>query len=87
MLAKQGAAKERDDPLDLDILKEFDLQGARLISLSQATAYKGIKEQKPPKLRGQTERNIQLTAEAILDYTGSRETKATIWQGLRQATI
>ena len=49
ILAKQGVAKERDNPLDLDIPKEFDLQGARLISLSQATTYKGIKEQKPPK--------------------------------------
>jgi len=82
ILAKQGATKDRDDILPLDIPKEFDIQGAKLSLLSQATAYKGIKERKPPTTRESTKRNIKLTMETILNYTGYRETEATIWQGL-----
>jgi len=55
--------------------------------LTQATAYKGIKERKPPITRESTKRNIELTTAAILNYTGSRETEAAIWQGLRRASI
>ena len=43
-LAKEGADKAEPDPLNLDIPKEFDLQGAKLATLTQALAYKGIKE-------------------------------------------
>jgi hypothetical protein len=87
LLAKQGAIKDDNDHLDLEIPKEFDLQGARLASLTQATAYRGIKERKPDKPRNLTQRNIQLTIEAIRDYTGSSETEATIWRGLRRSAI
>jgi ribonuclease HI len=87
LLAKQGAAKNNNDHLDLDIPKEFDLQGVRLAALTQATAYRGIKECKPPKTRGLTDRNLQLTAEAILSYTGCKETEAAIWLGMRRTAI
>ena len=79
--------KDGDNTLTLDVLKEFDIQGAKLSSLTQATAYKGIKEHKPPITRESTKRNIKLTTVAILNYTGSREMEATIWQGLRRASI
>jgi ribonuclease HI len=49
LLAKQGAIKDNNDRLDLEIPKEFDLQGARLASLTQAATYRGIKECKPDK--------------------------------------
>jgi ribonuclease HI len=41
-LAKEGARKEELDILELDVPKEFDLQGAKLATLTQATAYQGI---------------------------------------------
>jgi ribonuclease HI len=34
LLAKQGTTKDNDDHLDLNIPKEFDLQGAKLVSLT-----------------------------------------------------
>jgi len=83
LLAKQGATKAQDNALDLKIPTEFNLQGVKLASLTQATAYRGIKECKPPTNRELTERNLQLTAEAILEFTSSRETEAAIWQGIR----
>jgi ribonuclease HI len=39
-LAKEGAEKEALDELNLEIPKEFDLQGAKLMTLTQAIAYK-----------------------------------------------
>ena len=45
-LAKQGANKQIPDPLDLAIPIDFDVPGAKLSSLTQATAYKGILEKK-----------------------------------------
>jgi len=45
-LAKQGANKRQPDLLILDVPKELDIQGAKLATLTQATAYKGILEQK-----------------------------------------
>jgi ribonuclease HI len=46
-LAKEGANKPQPDILNLDIPKEFNLQGVKLASLTQATTYKGKKEWKP----------------------------------------
>jgi len=43
-LAKQGTNKQQPDLLNLDIPKELDIQGAKLSTLTQATAYKGILE-------------------------------------------
>ncbi len=86
-LTKQGAMKNSNNVLNLDIPKEFNLQGVRLSSLTQATAYRGIKEHESPINRELTKRNITLTIEAVQNYTGSKEMEAAIWQGLQQTTI
>ena len=49
-LAREGALKEAPDDLDLEIPKEFDLQGAKLNALTQALAYRGIKERRTPEI-------------------------------------
>jgi len=58
VLAKQGANKRHPDPMNLEIPEDFDIQGAKLPTLTQATVYKGILEQKQPKPRNTTEKNI-----------------------------
>ena len=60
-LAKQGANKNNPDTLDLTIPMEFDLSGAKLATLTQAKAYKGIQQLKNRGPRMSTTRNIQLT--------------------------
>jgi ribonuclease HI len=45
-LAKEGASKPRTDILPLDVPKEFNLQGAKLAAISQATAYRAIRGRK-----------------------------------------
>jgi ribonuclease HI len=48
-LAKKGMDKEPPDTISLEIPGKFDIQGAKLSKISQAKAYRGIKEQKPPQ--------------------------------------
>ena len=86
-LAKVGANKDTDNDLPLNIPAEFDLQGAKLATLTQAIAYRGIQERCHPPPRAVTERNIEEAREAILAYTGSDETNESIWQGIRKRTI
>jgi hypothetical protein len=86
-LAKEGAIKDAPDTLSLAIAEEFDLQGAKLAAITQAIAYKGIREQRKTPPRAATNRNIDLAREAIERYTGARETNETIWQSIRKRTI
>jgi ribonuclease HI len=43
-LTKEGAEREEPGELNIEIPKEFDLQGAKLAALTQAKAYRGILE-------------------------------------------
>ena len=86
-LAKEGAMKITYDDLPLNIPETFDLQGAKLATLTQAIAYRGIRERQKPILRAVTDRNINDIREAIQAYTGSDETNETIWEGIRKRTI
>ena len=86
-LAKQGANKRHPDPLNLEILTEFDVQGAKLPTLTQATAYRGILERKEPEPRNTTEKHLQLARMAIKRITGEVETNAAIWRSTRKQAI
>ena len=86
-LAKLGANKEHPDPMNLEIPLDFDIQGAKLSTLTQAVAYKGILEQKQPDPRQTTTRNLRLTRMAIKRVTGGLETDAAIWKNIRKTTI
>jgi hypothetical protein len=86
-LAKQGVDKQEADELDLSIPREFDLQGAKLSTLTQAKAYRGILEQKSINQRNSTTQNLQLTHEAIHLITKELETDATIWQSIRKPIL
>ena len=64
-LAKEGARKEIADALSTHIPIEFDLQGAKLATLTQTVAYKGIKERKTVQPHQTTAENLELTRNAI----------------------
>ena len=59
-LAKEGANKEELDDLPLDIPIQYDLQGAKLATMTQALAYRGIRSQNPTPIRPTTMRNLEL---------------------------
>ena len=86
-LAKEGAHKATPDVLNLDIPRNFDLQGAKLSTLSQAMAYRGIQERKPPYTRPSTEENLQRTRDAISAYSGKIETDESLWLSIRNPNL
>jgi ribonuclease HI len=83
-LASEGARKHTRERLNLEIPNKFNLQGAKLTTLTQALAYRGIQENKEKTPRLSTERNLDLTREAIRRHTDELEPDATIWSNLRR---
>ncbi len=86
-LAKRGANKNAPDTLNLEIPEEFNTQGAKLATLTQAKAYRGILERKKVEPRNTTRNNMQLTRESINQSWRTKETEATIWRSLRKPII
>ena len=87
-LAREGVNKPNEDVLNLEIPKEFDLQGAKLASMTQATAYHGIREnRKPREPRNTTIRNLENARNAIHEYSNNLETDESIWKGTRNPNI
>ena len=86
-LAKEGANKPLPNYLNLEIPKEFDLQGAKLATLTQAVAYRGIIEQKPPCTRHTTSQNISRVHESLASYHNELESDSTLWKGLCNRSI
>jgi ribonuclease HI len=87
ILAKEGANKPQPDTLDLTILDEFNLQGTKLSVISQALAYRGIREQKTIKPRRKTSNNLDIARYAIQDQTGHLETDTSIWTNSRHKDL
>jgi hypothetical protein len=86
-LTKEGANKEEPNLLPLDIPREYDLQGAKLATLTQATAYRGIRNWSTLPPRPTTNRNLETIRQAVYEYQGSLETDKTIWKSIRKRTI
>ena len=86
-LAKERAMKDAPDTLSLSIPEEFNLQGAKLATITQAIAYRGIRERSKKEARTTSDSNIEKARHAIIAYTGADETSETIWSSIRKCTI
>ena len=86
-LAKRGANKSQPDDLNLDIPIEFDLQGAKLATLTQAKAYRGILEQRETDTRRSTGKNVQKIRESLRNLMGEIETDLSVWKNMKKPTI
>jgi ribonuclease HI len=86
-LAKEGAEKDTPDDLDLTISAEYDLQGAKLTAITQATAYQGILEKRTHPPRCDTQENIRQIKTAIEQITSSKEMKEMIWKNNRKPVL
>jgi hypothetical protein len=73
--------------LSFEIPKEFDLQGAKLATITQSTAYRGIQESKSHPPRATSTRNIQTARNAIQAYNQTLETDETLWKGIQNHTL
>ena len=86
-LAKEGADKRREDQFDLEIPDHFDVQGAKLSTLTQAIAYRGIRERAKKLERNTTQLNLEKIRGDLKDYTGEHVTDEGIWRSIRTKPI
>src|SRR6266404_2890728 len=86
-LAKEGTRKEEPDQLSLSIPKDYDLQGAKLKTITQSLTYQGIRERAPQTTCPATERNLSMIKEAIHTYQNTWETTRSIWKSIKKHTI
>jgi len=62
---KEGAQKNKEDHINLSIPIKFDIQGAKLVALTQAIVYRGIKESKKTPTRWTTMENLKKACNPI----------------------
>lgn len=86
-LAKLGANKEEADEISLNIPEHFDLQGAKLSTITQAIAYKGINEQEAKNQRRTTHLNLKKVRSNIKSQTGMLETNEALWGLIRKSPV
>jgi ribonuclease HI len=86
-LAKEGMEKIVSDDLPLEIPERFDIQGAKLSKITQATAYKGINNAKRKHSRQTTTRNLERIREDISNHLGHLEKDEAIWKSTHKRSI
>ena len=79
--------KDKLDNITLDIPDDFNLQGAKLETITQAIAYRGIANRcnLPPRIA--TTNNLEKIRSTLKDYQDTQETNKTIWKSIRKHTI
>ncbi|KAI0064250.1 hypothetical protein BV25DRAFT_1800552 [Artomyces pyxidatus] len=87
-LATTAAASPLDDEtIDLTIPPSFNLQGAKLSTIAQATAYQAIRERRAPHTRLGTEARLAETRLDLGNFTHRLETDATLWRACRSPDL
>jgi len=86
-LAKEGARMEQLNQIDLQIPQEFDIQGAKLVTLDQSMAYQGIQEKRPKPQCNSTRENLLTAKAAIEAINGTKEADKTIWINARNPAL
>ena len=86
-LAERGALKDTVDDIDTTAHPGYLLKGAKLATLTQALAYKGIRELTPKYRREASEAMISRVQTAIQTHTGKLRPLSTIWKSLRSKDI
>ncbi|KAK0429536.1 hypothetical protein EV421DRAFT_1893837 [Armillaria borealis] len=76
-LANQGAQ------LDAKINHEFDVDGARLSSLSQSQAYRLIREHSKLKERSSTRATVQQVLATVAEINGAEPLESRLWASIR----
>ncbi|KAJ7698529.1 hypothetical protein B0H16DRAFT_1349472 [Mycena metata] len=86
-LSVTGARKSEDDKIHYRIHPDNQLPGAKLSTMTQSIAYRGIKERNEPVSRKATDRNIELVLSAVKAAFSSPATAASIWKSIRHKDI
>ncbi|KAJ7141977.1 hypothetical protein C8R46DRAFT_1046559 [Mycena filopes] len=87
--ANLAAGSEKLIPgiFDLRTPPQTQHRGAKLSTLTQSSAYRGIRELKKHPNRKTTDEIIEITQDAVKQVYGSRPTAAAIWKSIRNRDI
>ena len=85
-LAGLGAEMPEEEGVDVPVADpQFTVSGAKLSTITQALAYRGIRATKRAPLRATTEHNLELTRNAARAHLTDRtHTNARIWLSIRK---
>ena len=86
--ASKGEHKENANSIELNVPKEYKLQGARLAIMTQKLAYDWIiqlKELKPITRKGQE--NLKDTMDALEELGSLTPTEQKLWKDLKYSKI
>ena len=86
-LAAEGALKTQPDDLDISIPPNFNLQGIKLETISQKSAYAALRQQPKIEPKRATKVLLDITRYAIQNFTNTLETDSTIWKICRHPDI
>ncbi|EMD38321.1 hypothetical protein CERSUDRAFT_34819, partial [Gelatoporia subvermispora B] len=86
-LATVGAARPLPYQIPTDIPAAFSISGARLASITQAVAYRGIVAMTLPKQRRSTLINLDIARYQVKKRTGKTPQDADLWMGCRDAAF
>ncbi|EIN12477.1 RnaseH-domain-containing protein [Punctularia strigosozonata HHB-11173 SS5] len=87
-LARDGVLKQSADDIDLNVPAEFNLRGARLMSMSQSLLYRGImSKQGPMDTRRAALAPLDMARHAIADLSGSVLSDEAIWLSTRRKDL
>ncbi|ETW82840.1 ribonuclease H [Heterobasidion irregulare TC 32-1] len=88
-LARKGATKQNYNEIDLTVPPEFDLQGAKLATITQTMAYQGVLKEKHKKHTDQktTMMRLDITQYAIERINGNLEADQSIWHSCQSKDI
>lgn len=81
-LANEGARKEYDDEVSLEIDPRFNLTGARLDKMTQAKAYKALAEREPRAIRDRTESSLREIKGTLKTISGLTPSDRQIWKSI-----
>ncbi|KAH7904524.1 ribonuclease H-like domain-containing protein, partial [Hygrophoropsis aurantiaca] len=86
-LANQGAQKEIPDAIDLSIPPNFKTQGAKLQSMTQSLAYKGIRNINTTPQRRTALINLDMTRFAINAFNDTWVSDENIWNSCKDESL
>ncbi|KAL6306804.1 hypothetical protein BKA93DRAFT_728870 [Sparassis latifolia] len=86
-LAGQAAQKLTPDTINVTIPNRFNLTGARMASLTQSLAYRGICSYKPLTTRRHTMIQLDIARHAVEAVCEHLPSDATIWHSIRSRDI
>jgi hypothetical protein len=86
-LADKGIKKDMPDEIDFSIPPCFNIQGAKVSTLTQRIAYRGIMEQRQRVVRRRTARNLDQVRHAVEEVTGHLENDETLWRNCQKREL